>query len=399
MKILMVLIGKSFPPDIRVEKEARTLINAGHEVLLACSRAPGQELKTWYDGISVLRFDYPGTVARKIGSLQFYTTLHNSYWVRTLSGVVSRMGIDAVHVHDLGGASYSALVAAKREGRKTVLDLHENWADVMAMYEEHNELPFIEKLAVKFGFWPRYEKACLALADHVIVIAPGMKERIANLGIPIDKISVIMNVEDVEYFLSLPVRNEIIEKYRDKFVLSYVGKLTFERGIQTVICAVKLLKDKIPNLMFLVIGDGPWEDKLKSLCEELDVWKYVVFTGWVDFESVRSYMLVTDIGLLPQIVNQQTIWSSAHKIFQYMAIGKPIITTPTKVYKQINDEKEFALFVPYDDPELLSEAIMRLYEDEALRSRLAENGRQLTREEYDWRLMARDLVKIYGNVN
>jgi glycosyltransferase involved in cell wall biosynthesis len=398
MKILMVLIGKSFPPDIRVEKEARTLINAGHEVLLACSRAPGQELETWYNGIRVLRFDYPRAIFRKIGSLQFYTTLHNSYWVRTLSGVISRMGIDAVHVHDLSGASYSALVAAKRGGRKTVLDLHENWADVMAMYADKGDLQIIQKLFVKMGFWDRYEKACLRRADHAVVTSQGMEERIMSLGMPANKITIMMNVEDIKYFLSLPIQKKVVQKYKNKFVLSYIGKLTFERGIQTVIQAVKLLKDKIPNILFVIIGDGPYEVRLRSLVATMKAEEFVEFIGWVDFQEVASYIAATDVGVLPQIVNLQTENACAHKVFQYMSFGKPIVTTPTKVYKQINDEKEFVLFVPYDDPESLSEAVMRLYQDEALRSRLGENGRQLTREKYDWRLMAGDLAKIYRTV-
>jgi len=280
----------------------------------------------------------------------------------------------------------------------TVLDLHENWPDVMSYHLDYGVLSFFQCIAARLTFWPRYEKACLQQADHVIVTARGMKERITNVGIPPDKISIVMNLEDVNYFLSLPVRNEIINKYRDDFVLSYVGKLTFERGIQSVIHAVRLLMSKIPNLRFLIVGDGPDEDKFKEMCYELGVGEVVEFTGWVDLESVRSYILSTDVGVLPQIVNQQTNLTSAHKVFQYMAVGKPIITTPTQVYKEINEEREFALFVPYNDPKSLSEAIMRLYNDDSLRLRLGENGRRLTREKYDWKFMERNFVDIYSRI-
>ncbi len=398
MKILMVLIGSSFPPDIRVEKEARTLIDAGHEVSLACSRTDGQRSQTRHNGIHILRFDYPGKVKCKIGSLQFYTTLFNSYWLHSLTSAISQIGADAVHVHDLGGVSYSALVAAKRQQCKTVLDLHENWPPLIEMYAAHGQLPILQRLVARLRFWSRYERSCLRLADHVVVTAHGMKERIVNLGIPNDKISVVMNLEDVNRFLSLPVQADIIETYRNKFVLSYIGKLTFERGIQTVIHAVKLLKDKIPNILFLVVGDGPCEHKFKSMCKKLDISEYVMFTGWVDFEAVRSYMLATDVAVLPQIVNQQTLLTSAHKVFQYMVIGRPLVLTPTQVYTNINKEKNFALFVPYDDPEVLSEAIIRLYEDDALRLRLSENARRLTREKYDWSLMAKNLTDIYSRM-
>jgi glycosyltransferase involved in cell wall biosynthesis len=127
----------------------------------------------------------------------------------------------------------------------------------------------------------------------------------------------------------------------------------------------------------------------------MGVQKFVEFVGWIDFKEVPSYMTATDVGVLPQIINPHTENTCAHKVFQYMTLGKPVVTTPTQVYKQINDEKEFALFVPYEDTEALCGAILQLYKDIELRSRLGKNGQHLTKRKYDWNIMGKELIQIY----
>ena len=120
-----MLLEADFPPDVRVEKEALSLINKGHEVTVATYTFDNNKLAETIDGINILRrkiskFTYQSSV----GALRF--PFYFNFWRKYLKSIFKTYTFDVVHVHDLPLAQIG-YETARRYNIPFVLDLHENF--------------------------------------------------------------------------------------------------------------------------------------------------------------------------------------------------------------------------------------------------------------------------------
>ena len=248
MNIGMVLEG-SFPPDIRVEKAARTLIRGGYTVHLLCrlkdDQVPDEDIR----GVHVHRriFLYPNNfLAQKWNNLNDLLAFRNPKLIREIKAFVQNYGIDVLHVHDLPPLR-SALDAVRRLKTPVIADLHENYPAAIQFYDTPQTLK--GRFASNTNRWKKYEYQAVRRADHVIVVVDEAKTRlIEDCHLPPEQITVISNTEDIDYFTGLALNSEIIDRYQGQFVLAYVGGFGPHRGIDVPIQALPQLIDKIPNI-------------------------------------------------------------------------------------------------------------------------------------------------------
>ena len=138
MKILM-LLESYFPPDIRVEKEARILIQAGHEVSLLSpgkEGAPGEEM---FEGIRVIRAFLPKSLARRAWEyLWFKAFFLYPSWRKALVNTVKKHKIEVLHIHDLPLVK-TGLSVARQFNIPLFADLHENYLEAIKVWREQKK--------------------------------------------------------------------------------------------------------------------------------------------------------------------------------------------------------------------------------------------------------------------
>ncbi|MCK4354531.1 MAG: glycosyltransferase, partial [Dehalococcoidia bacterium] len=189
----------------------------------------------------------------------------------------------------------------------------------------------ILNLASPLWRWKQMEKFCVQQADKVISVVEEAKQHYVNdCGIPAEKATVVMNTEDLDYFYSLPIEEDIVKKYQPCFAISYIGGFGWHRGIQTAISAMPRVLHQVPDARLLLVGSGPNEAALKELAGRESVEQAVEFTGWQPFELVPSYISASDVCLIPHIASGHTNSTIPHKIFQCMAMGKPVVVSSAK---------------------------------------------------------------------
>lgn len=391
----MVLANKDFPPDIRVEKEARALRDAGYSIFILCASKGQLPLEDDWEGCKVIRMPPIPGIFRKINWLFRSTTFHDLQLGRNLPAVIQKNSIELLHVHDLLMLG-TALSGAKKWQLPVIADLHENYPAALRYYSTGRSIAdLIKWVLYKPSRWQAYEKRSALIADHILVVVDEAKKRLISEGIPGDKVTVIENTEDIDYFLSIPLDNELIEHYKGDFVLSYIGGFGGRhRGLDTVIEAMPQILEHVPNARLLLVGDGTIKPVLQQMVAKRSLENKVSFISWQPFEKVPSYITLSDVCLVPHHSNPHTEATSPHKLFQYMLLRKPVVVSSCKPLKRVVEETGSGLVFQAGDANSLAQTIIQL-QDPLLRHSLGEAGRQAVIDKYNWRNTSQKLIQVY----
>lgn len=395
MKTGMILQSSMPPPDIRVEKEAKTLIGEGHEVHLLVERNPGEKREETVQGMNLLRGLEMGPLKDKIHRYTFSFTFRDINWRRAIEALIRERSVDLLHVHDLPLVGESVR-AARLAGIPVIADLHENYPAGLQVWYTN----WIKKKTIySYRRWKEYEIAVLRDVDAVIVVVEESAERLRGLGVPEDSIYVVPNTASADRD-EIELDRRVIDLYEDQFMISYVGGFAPHRGLDIVIRALPLLADRIPSLKLVLVGgrNPAYRRYLEDLSRNLGCSDMVEMTGWVKFEKIWSYIEASDICLVPHSRNPHTDTTIPHKIFQYMMRGKPVIVSDCPPLKRVIEESEAGFSFRYDSPEELADRIFMMYDDRDLMEKMSRNGREAFREKFNWERTSYQLKELYGSI-
>ncbi|MFC4358470.1 glycosyltransferase family 4 protein [Halobium salinum] len=418
MHVCMVL-PDPYPPDIRVTKEARALLDAGHEVSLLCRGQPEAADRETVDGIDVVRLgeSAPRDRAARLGSAACnLATGAHPRWALAIRRLVRERDADVVHVHDLPLVR-TALWALRGSDPAldvpVVADLHENFPEAVRQWRRpHFEGEGTGDLGVRvdalfnpISRWKRIERAVLPQVDRVLTVCEeAARHYHRDCRVLPARTTVVGNTVDLKGF---DAEADPADEYADadEFLVTYVGGFGPHRGLETAIEGIaaadaegKSEGGPEPHLLLVGAGADRHREQLEALISELGVDDRVTFTGWVDFEDVPRYMAASDACLVPHASTPHTDTTVPHKLFQYMAVGAPVIVSDVPPLKRIVEETESGLVVPADDGEAMGEAISTLASDSEEASRLGENGREAVRTKYNWGADAERLVATYEDL-
>jgi len=156
-------------------------------------------------------------------------------------------------------------------------------------------------------------------ANHCITVCAALKDVLLELGISDSKISAMRNGVNLERFSPSKNRTELRQllNIKDTTLIS-VGYLIERKGHHLIIEALKSL----PDVNLVIIGSGPWFEKLSKLAEQHGVAERVKFTGSLPQDKVADYFRAGDIGML---ASSREGW--ANVLLESMACGTPVVAT------------------------------------------------------------------------
>jgi len=220
MKILMILTS-FFPPDSRVEKEAASLADEGHDVHILCYSKPNQKNIEIYKYYTVHRIDCSKFFINKLSALALLVPFFFYKWKREINKLILKYNIKAIHVHDLP-LSKVGYYFKKKFGCKLICDQHEFYSDWIKKTAHMNTK--FGKIVSFFSNWEKYEKRYLELADLVITVAkPLEKNYLEKYSIAKDKIITVPNTPSKNIYNHNNVNKKIIESYKNNFIVFYAG--------------------------------------------------------------------------------------------------------------------------------------------------------------------------------
>ncbi|MTI40902.1 glycosyltransferase family 4 protein [Fulvivirga lutimaris] len=392
MKIGMFL-DTAFPPDSRVENEAISLIKAGHEVHLFSLDYDGRKSRETINGIFVHRYK-ADKLTYKLSALAYTFPFFHIRIKKSIIQFIDEVKPEAIHIHDMVIAK---AVMNVNKDLLVVLDLHENRPEIMKHYKHVNE--GLGKWLINTKKWNRVQDELIKRCDHLILVTEEAKQVATGKGLKnADQITVVPNTILPEVYLNYTIDQSIQNKFKDSFNLVYLGDTSFRRGTDTAIKSIALLKNKIPNVKLILVGDSSIDDQLKQLASGLNVSEYVSFEGWQDVSLFSSYVQASDICLSPLKRNTHHDTTFANKLFQYMAMGKPVVVSNSTTQANVVNSENCGLVFEAEDEKELADQVIKLYEDKELSKQLGANGKKAVKERWNWDITSKDLINMYSTL-
>jgi len=267
--------------------------------------------------------------------------------------------------------------------------LEYNGSDVWVAKNWGTPLIF-EKLA------DRIEIANLKAADIIVVVSKPLKDELINRGIDTDKILVNPNGVDAERYRPDIDGNRTRKKLglEERLVAGFIGTFGRWHGAEVLAAAVKDIVKAYGNLHFLFIGDGMTMPLVKEIISSDNMEKHVTFTGLIPQNDAPEYLAACDMLISPHVRNPDgtPFFGSPTKLFEYMAMGKPIVASNLDQIGEVLAHGKTAWLVTPGDADDLSKGIIRLAEDKRLMAQLGRNAREEVVVKYTWTEHVRKIV-------
>ncbi len=392
MNIGMVL-DNEFTGDTRVENEVIALQNAGFQVFVLCVNHGTKPNSENFHGATIIRFNISVFKKNKFkGLANTFFDLHTLYWSKKIESFIKDFNINVLHLHDLYMLP-PGFRANKKLNLPIVGDLHENYAEALKGYKFTKTFP--GKYIVSIPKWEKSEIEWIKKADFIITVIEEATFRYISAGALAEKIRVVPNYVNRTEFLKGQISSERSDNSIKKFVITYVGGFDIHRGLESVIEAMPALKLKIPNIELLLIGDGRNMQDLQDLAKKLNVSEHVEFAGRQPASSIPNYIVDSDICLIPHLKSVHTDNTIPHKLFQYMLMKRPVISTNCNPLKRIIDEIMCGLVYESGNSNDLAEKVFKLYSDKNLTKLMSENGYIAVKDIYNWDKASETLTNLY----
>ena len=373
---IAMLVRNAYTHDTRVEKEARTLAEAGHHVTVVADAKPGLPRRESRDGTEVIR------VARSGLSIPVLRFLIHEW---RLARELARLGPTVLHAHDSNALVPVALAASWRSV-PFVYDAHELWLG--RPRRERSRLYFALSQA-----WYRFvQRLTIPRAAAVITVSPPI---VGNLRrhYRLDAVHLVANYPDdhgpVERreLRDLPGGEAIDPELP---VVLYLGGLMRGRGIDGLVEAMA----EVPRAQLVTLGEGPALEDLRARAGEVGA--RVIFLAPVPPDQVNAYTASANVGVSPYVpegLNNR--YSLPNKLFHYMAAGIPVVASDFPQVRAIVGASRAGLTVDTTRPAAIARGIRDILADPAEAAAMGARGRAAVEERYNWSASAAVLRAVY----
>ena len=386
-----MVLENSFPPDERVENEIDILLKNGFHVTLVCTKREGEPGIEEKGSLTIIRIPLSRFIY-KSGALALELPFYFSFWNKNLSKILDTAHFDAIHLHDLPLVEVCAGLAAKYN-LPLVCDYHENRPEIMKMY--HHVQSFPGKWLISVGRWLKYQVKETQKADRLILVTDEAKDYyIKNYGIDPHKIIVLPNYVVLDRFSKLIQETGLQPNDHKNFMVAYFGDTGLRRGTLTILETADKLRDR--NIRFVIIGTSR-EHTLLEKESAIRKLENVTFTGWLPPAEAMKLIRSADAGICPFLRNIHHDTTYANKMFQYMALGKPVIVSDCTAQANFVNRENCGLVFEAGNSDELCDRIIKLT-DRNEYDRLSKNASACVKEKYNWENYGRRLIELYSGL-
>jgi len=366
-----VLLFSHYPADPRPRRAAEAMAAQGINVDVIClqngNRDPAHET---CGIINVTRVPLKRQRASKFGYVGQYAAfiLVSFFYLGWRS---LRRRYDLVHVHNMPDALVFSAIVPKLLGAKIILDLHDPMPELMQtifkLPEESFSVVMLKQL----------EKWSIRFAHLVLTVNLACKEIFSFRSCKSHKIKVVLNSPDdgVFRFQSTDVRSQTRKNGNgsEPFVILYHGSLVHRNGFDLALESLEKVTKTIPSVRLKVCGGRTefFEEVMKS-AQQRGLDRNVDYLGPCNLNEIVEAIKDCDLGIIPNHRNVFTEINTPTRIFEYLALAKPVIAPKAKGIQDYFGDNELLFFelgdaddlahkieFAYSHPEEVAETVKR----------------------------------------
>ncbi|HMP28264.1 MAG TPA: glycosyltransferase [Saprospiraceae bacterium] len=395
-----VIWDAEYPKEVRIQSETETLQKDNVDFIIFClafdKKRVGQIEYDSLNGIAIHRYFVPYFL-KKIQFLAYTNKLYHYILKKYIKHFIEKNQLEILHVHNMYALRAILMVAPQI---KYIFDIHENLPECFKMYSHTSSL--IGKMLVSTSKWKKYEKKYIEASLKTVVVT----EEAAlyyQQNYQIDKSKFIVCPNFVRNGLVLDKSHnkyfEVNQKFSDKFNILYIGDTGKRRGIYLVLEAIQVLKDKIPNINFIIIGKSKEDNNYKKLIDRYNINEFISFEGWQPEEYFPYYINISHIGLSPLIRNIHHDTTYANKLFQYMAFGLPMIVSDCDAQKNLVINNNIGLVHKAYSVNEFIDAVELLFNDTHKRLEMATTCIETFNTKFLEHIVIKELKDFYQSAN
>jgi glycosyltransferase involved in cell wall biosynthesis len=385
-KILIIVENIPVPLDFRVWKEARSLRDAGYEVITLSPKG-GEYQRTYefLDGVHVYRHpasregDGPLEYVWEYASALFWEFLY-SWWIYL------RHAFHVIQGCNPPDDIFLVALPFKLFGVKYIFDHHDVVPELY--FSKYEKKDFFYKVQS----W--LEKATFRCSDVVMSTNNSYREIAMTRGdVHADNVFVVRNGVEPTTFKAVPPNPAL--KYGKRYLVGYVGNMSAQEGLDILIeVAVQLKNMGRRDVHFTCVGGGSALSSLRKLVQEKDVGDMMNFTGRIPEADLLAILSTADVCVNPDKPCSMNSMSTMIKVMEYMALGKPIVQFESEEGRFSAQEASL-----YSDGAHhvidFAEKIVWLLDHPQERRRMAEFGRHRIEKELAWEYSVQHLLAAY----
>lgn len=361
-----VVSQRAFPGDARLTNQIDALREVGYEVDVIATRSRGKRGFSVENGIRTYR---PPSVERRRQSKLRYVVEYISFLVVAffvVSWLHLRNRYQLVLVTNLPDGLVFSAGLAKLMGARILFDLRETTPEM-----------FMDRFGgdttstpVRLMSW--IEQVCIRFVDGVTACTEQQKQAVVSRGTDPNKVSVMLNVGSPELQLE-PILPDPTEDTSREFRIITHGTIIKRYGLDVLIRAMPVVLEQVPQARLEIIGRGEQKEELEALVASLKLGDHVRFAGFVPDDALIAGLRAAHVGAVPLIKNPESNLIHTFKMFEYIALGIPVVisrTAATEAYFS----SESLYFFNSEDHEELGRAIIDLARQPEKRLSLAKHA-------------------------
>jgi len=251
-------------------------------------------------------------------------------------------------------------------------------------------IPILQQITKK------YEKNVIKNATKVLATTPTLTKYTENMGAKKEKTEYFplgvnskkfnMSKRDNDLALSLGINPE------DKVIL-FMGTIYPFAGLEKIINNFGNLNTKIKSIKFLIIGGGPDLNNIRNLVQKNNLNSKIIFTGFLPQNDIPKYIALSDLCISPFDINSVTDKIIPTKILEYLACGKPVLSTPLQGTKELLPNENYGIF--YANSENFIERIVTLLNDQKSLELFGNLGYEYVQKNHNWDVLSDKLLNLF----
>ena len=385
--LTVMMLTWEFPPRIiggissHVYYLSKSLAKNGTKVYVVTCDFPGAPQHEVLDGVEVYRID-----SYKNPSPDFATWVYlmNMNMQKEAAALAKSLGskVDVFHAHDWLVAT--AGIGLKHVFRRPLFaTMHST-----EIGRRNGINSDYERMIHETEAWLTYEAwKAICCSDYMV-----QHVRWA-FGLPPDKMIMIPNGVNADAYAAIN-KNEL-SQFRSKFALPeekivlFVGRLVYEKGVHVLVNAASKVLEKT-NAKIIIVGNGYMKEQLSGIVRGMGITDKVMFTGFVDDETLRRLQTCADVSVVPSLFEPFGIVA-----LEAMAAKSPLVVSDAGGLAQIVDHDVDGVKVYAGNPDSLAWGITRVLTDETYANRLRENAYKKVQEKFNWDRIAQQTMRAY----